>query len=455
MAGNLDSGSSKRSKSNISQIYTRLSQSYQGLLDKTVPWVKARWLFGIKLVIVFLARILLTQGWYIVAYALGIYHLNLFISFLTPKMDPALDFDAEENGPELPMRANEEFRPFIRRLPEFKFWMNISELGEFWPIIQALIVLAVVGIVTIVSVIKFYNVVTCSKFRDSVKMDGKTVIVTGATGGIGKETARELAKRGARVILACRNVENGEKVRAEIQEETKNDKLVVRELDLSSQKSIRGFAEAIISTEERLDVLVHNAGTAEKNLVKTEDGLELTMATNHFGPFLLTHLLIDLLKRSAPSRIVVVASSLYQLASLNLDNLNPSSSWFPPYIYYPSKYANICFTLELARRLEGTGVTANCLHPGLIDSGIWRNVPVPLNWPLKLIVKGFFKTPQQGCQTSLYLTCSDEVKNVSGKYFMECREHSLNRGASDMAKAGKLWELSKELTKLKPTDPTI
>lgn len=195
----------------------------------------------------------------------------------------------------------------------------------------------------------------------------------------------------------------------------------------------------------------------------------------------LVKLYADLLKRSAPSRIVVVASSLYQLACLNLDNLNPSSSWFPPYIYYPSKYANICFTLELARRLEGTGVTANCLHPGLIDSGIWRNVPVPLNWPLKLIVKGFFKTPQQGktrnvpkekdwrhasfkvfltssisgCQTTLYLACSDEVKNVSGKYFMECREHSLNRGASDMTKAGKLWELSKELTKLKPTDPAI
>ncbi|ENN70379.1 hypothetical protein YQE_12886, partial [Dendroctonus ponderosae] len=185
MAGNLDSGSSKRSKSKISQIYTRLSQihqavldkwapnsqsrwlsttlllllfvlrvfltqSYQGLLDKTVPWVKARWLFGIKLVIVFLARILLTQGWYIVAYALGIYHLNLFISFLTPKMDPALDFDAEENGPELPMRANEEFRPFIRRLPEFKFWYSMSvttcialictffdclNVPVFWPIL--------------------------------------------------------------------------------------------------------------------------------------------------------------------------------------------------------------------------------------------------------------------------------------------------------------------------------
>lgn len=158
------------------------------------------------------------------------------------------------------------------------------------------------------------------------------------------------------------------------------------------------------------------------------------MATNHFGPFLLTHLLIgqfanlvkihqnlrsfsDLLKRSAPSRIVVVASSLYQLTSLNLNNLNPSSSWFPPWIYYPSKYANISFTLELARRLEGSGVTANCLHPGLIDSGIWRNVPVPLNWPLKVIVKCFFKSPEQGkfsafCICLLSLNCCYQAKNI-------------------------------------------
>ncbi|XP_019771846.2 protein RER1 isoform X2 [Dendroctonus ponderosae] len=150
MAGNLDSGSSKRSKSNISQIYTRLSQIHQAVLDKWAPNSQSRWLSTTLLLLLFVLRVFLTQGWYIVAYALGIYHLNLFISFLTPKMDPALDFDAEENGPELPMRANEEFRPFIRRLPEFKFWYSMSvttcialictffdclNVPVFWPIL--------------------------------------------------------------------------------------------------------------------------------------------------------------------------------------------------------------------------------------------------------------------------------------------------------------------------------
>lgn len=229
----------------------------------------------------------------------------------------------------------------------------------------------------------------------------------------------------------------------------------MKKLDLSSQKSIREFAADILKTESKLDVLIHNAGTAESKTKVTEDGLELTMATNHFGPFLLTHLLIDLLKRSAPSRIVVVASELYRLASLNLNRLNPTDTYFPVYLYYVSKYANICFTRELARRLEGTGVTANCLHPGMIDSGIWRNVPVPLNWFMAIIIKGFFKTPAQGCQTSVFLAVDPELEKVTGRYFMDCRERGLSSGASDDNKAKKLWELSEGLAGLKETDPKI
>lgn len=132
------------------------------------------------------------------------------------------------------------------------------------------------------------------------------------------------------------------------------------------------------------------------------------------------NLLLDLLKRSTPARIVIVASELYRLASLNFNNLNPTTT-FPAYLYYVSKYANIVFTLELAKKLEGTGVTANCLHPGMIDSGIWRNVPAPLSWGLNLIVRGFFKTPLQGAQTSIHLAVSEEVNGVNGKYFLDCR----------------------------------
>lgn len=162
-----------------------------------------------------------------------------------------------------------------------------------------------------------------------------------------------------------------------------------------------------------------------------------------------------MLKKSAPSRIVVVASELYRLACLDLNNINPTRSWFAPYVYYKSKYANICFTRELARKLEGTGVTANCLHPGLVDTGIWESAPWLVKWPLKLVIKTFFKNPVQGCQTSVFVACSDELEGVTGKYFMECKERQLSSGASDDNKAKKLWEISENLANIRPNDPKI
>lgn len=242
----------------------------------------------------------------------------------------------------------------------------------------------------------------------------------------------------------------------EIEKETGNKNVVCKKLDLSSQKSIREFAADINKTERKLDVLMHNAGMALAfRGAKSEDNIELTMATNHYGPFLLTHLLIDLLKRSAPCRIVIVASELYRLASLNLNNLNPINTKPAAYLYYVSKYANIYFARELAKRMEGTNVTVNSLHPGMIDTGIWRSVPFPLNYPMKLITKGFFKTPVQGAQTSIYCAVSEELNGVSGKYFMDCKEHSLSAAASDMDKAKKLWEESVKIVKLTEQDPKI
>lgn len=298
--------------------------------------------------------------------------------------------------------------------------------------------------------------VSCLRMCTSkARMNGKTVIITGCTSGIGKETLKDLANRGARIIMACRNLDAANKLKDEIVKETSNDNIVVRKLDVSSFRSVREFAQRINQEESKLDVLIHNAGTAETFTKKvSEDGLELTMATNHFGPFLLTHLLIDLLKRSKPSRVVVIASIMHRLACLNLDNINPTSS-LPAYIYFVSKYANIVFTLELARRLEGTGVTANCLHPGMIDTGIWKSVPPPLSWFLRLIVKAFFKTPVQGAQTTVHLAVSDQLNDVSGKYFMDCAEHELSSTVTDPAKGKKLWELSESLVKLQSTDPKI
>lgn len=242
----------------------------------------------------------------------------------------------------------------------------------------------------------------------------------------------------------------------EIIKDTGNQNVIVKKLDLGSQKSIREFAADILRTETKLDVLIHNAGMALafKGAV-SEDGIELTMATNHYGPFLLTHLLIDLLKKSAPSRIVIVASELYRLASVNINKLNPIGTFPAAYLYYVSKYANIYFARELAKRLNGTNITVNFCHPGMIDSGIWRNVPIPLNYFMMILTKGFFKTPEQGAQTTIYLATAEELNNISGKYFMDCKEHHLTQAAMDMDKAKKIWDESCKIVKLTENDPKI
>lgn len=257
--------------------------------------------------------------------------------------------------------------------------------------------------------------------------------------------------------MACRNLDTAKEAHEEIVKASGNSNVILKKLDLGSQQSIRDFAADIIKTENKLHVLVHNAGMALNfRGQQSVDGVELTMATNHYGPFLLTHLLIDLLKKTAPSRIVIVASELYKLSSVNLNNLNPINVKPAAYLYYVSKFANIYFCRELAKRIEGTGVTANCLHPGMIDSGIWRNVPFPLNYPMKLITRGFFKTVEQGAETTIYLATSPEVEGVSGKYFMDCKEAQLNASAMDMGKGLTLWEESKKIVKLnEKSDPKI
>ncbi|PBC28255.1 Retinol dehydrogenase [Apis cerana cerana] len=256
----------------------------------------------------------------------------------------------------------------------------------------------------------FYIQHTMGICKSKKRMDGKTVIITGCT-------SEELIK------------------------ESGNESIVTRKLDLSSFASVREFAQQINREEDRLDVLIHNAGTAQlfKKMV-TEDGLEMTMATNQYGPFLLTHLLIG--------------GKLYVFARLNLNNVNPTTS-LPGYLYYVSKYANIVFSLELARRLEGSGVTVNCLHPGLISTGIWKAVPPPFSWILNTLLNTLSKTVEQGAQTTIYLAVSDEVNEISGKFFKDCKERELFCGVKDQAQAKKFWELNEEMVKLQSTDPKI
>lgn len=226
-------------------------------------------------------------------------------------------------------------------------------------------------------------------------------------------------------------------------------------LDLSSQKSVRDFAADVIAKEPKIDVLIHNAGYAETfNKHKTEDGIEITLATNHYGPFLLTHLLIDLLKKSSKSRIVIVASELYRFVSIDLKkHINPIGI-LPGFLYYVSKGCNIMFGIELSKRLKSSGITVNLLHPGMIDSGIWRNVPFPLSIPMAFM-KGFFKTTEEGAQTTLYLACSDEVKDVTGKYFYDCKQQTLQHYINIPQEHKILWDESAKMVKLTESDPKI
>lgn len=237
----------------------------------------------------------------------------------------------------------------------------------------------------------------------------------------------------------------------EIARASGNDEIVVRSLDLSSRKSIRKLSAEILETERKIDVLIHNSGCASTSKRRQSiDGLEMTMATNHFGPFLLTHLLIDVLKKSQQPRIVIVTSAYYKIARVDLKNLNPLNS-FPMYLYYVSKTANIMFGLELARRLSGTPVTVNLVNPGMCSTAIFRKVPFPLN----LFVKHSFKTAQEGAQTTIMCAVSRKLEKVSGKYFSDCRETGLMEFVKNPAVNTEFWEKSAKIVELQQTDPRI
>lgn len=235
----------------------------------------------------------------------------------------------------------------------------------------------------------------------------------------------------------------------------------MRKLDLSSQQSVREFAAEILAAEKKLDLLIHNAAYAGIfKQRKSVDGIELTMATNHYGPFLLTHLLINLMKKSVPARIIVVSSKLHHVSTMKvtrLEDLNPiqgPQSWFPGQIYHNSKFANILFTFELAKRLRKYRITANCLHPGMVDSNIYRHYPLPLQIPLA-IFKFFIKSPMQGARNVLYVTLSERLENVSGKYFRNCHESRTNARVFNKHWQSILWEESKKIVKLTRNDPQI
>ncbi len=281
----------------------------------------------------------------------------------------------------------------------------------------------------------------------SWNLRGKTCMVTGASNGIGKAAALELARTGAELVLVCRDRARGEAAVAEIAAQSGSHRVDLMLADLSSQAEIRRLASDFLATGRPLHVLLNNAGLMNTERTLTVDGIETTFAVNHLGYFLLTLLLLDRLKASAPARIVNVASDAHRFARGRLDfaNLQGEKSYAAMRNYGQSKLANILFTRELARRLAGSGVTVNCLHPGTVATRFAQNNGGFYRFGTRLIAP-FIRTPAKGAETSVYLCASPEVTGVSGQYFSDKRAKSPAKFAQDDDDARRLWEVSAQMT---------
>jgi retinol dehydrogenase 14 len=276
----------------------------------------------------------------------------------------------------------------------------------------------------------------------------KVCLITGATSGIGKATAMGLADMGASVVMVGRDRGRGEAALAEIKEKSANGSVHLLLANLSSREEIHRLADEFKEAYPRLDVLINNAGVFRSERTTTPDRLETTFAVNHLAHFLLTDLLLDVLKASAPSRIVNVSSGDHSNGIIDFDDLQGEKGYKGAKAYSQSKLANVLFTYELARRLEGTGVSANCLHPG---AGIRTNFGSGVSGVLGFTVRALtplMKSPEKGAETSIYLASSPEVEGVSGRYFAKKAEARSSVVSHDERLARRLWEVSAELTNL-------
>ncbi|CAN7999984.1 unnamed protein product [Ixodes hexagonus] len=311
------------------------------------------------------------------------------------------------------------------------------------------------GLVALLFGIFAYNRLTLGRCKSKNRMDGRTVVITGANTGIGYETAKELASRGARVILGCRNAQKAEAAVDQLVADTGNPNISWKMLDTSSMGSVRTFAAEVLKTTDKVHVLINNAGIAgTKERCVTEDGFEVTFATNYLGHFLLTNLLLSTLKDSAPSRIISLSSVAYMFGNMDFADLQSMSGKFVSgKAYSNSKLATILFTRELARRLDGTGVTANVLHPGVVNTPLSRSL-MKVGEPAFGILSTIFgvKSLVEGAQTSIHLAVADEVSDVSGAYFVDCKPKALSGRGMDPVAASRLWEASCQLLGLEAQD---
>lgn len=274
-------------------------------------------------------------------------------------------------------------------------------------------------------------------------MKGKICLVTGATSGIGEESAQTLAAMGATVIVGARNEEKAAATVARIRVETGNPNVEYVLADLSVQAQIRELAKQVAARYPRLDVLLNNAGGMYMRRHESADGFELVWATNHLNYFLLTHLLLPMIEKSAAGRIVNVASRAHFQGKINFDDLQSTKGYSPMKVYGQSKLANILFTRELARRLDGSTVTANAVHPGLVATSFAQNSKIA-RMIGKLVLRGA-RTPKKGAETLVYLASSPEVEGVSGEYFADMKIARSSEASKDMEVAAKLWQVSAEM----------
>jgi NAD(P)-dependent dehydrogenase (short-subunit alcohol dehydrogenase family) len=275
-------------------------------------------------------------------------------------------------------------------------------------------------------------------------LEGKICLVTGSTSGIGKVTARELAKQGATVVLVSRTRAKGEATQTEITQATGNPHVELLVADLSLLADVRRLASEFQHTNSHLHLLVNNAGCAYPTRTLTSEGLEATLVVNYLAPFLLTELLLDTLKASAPARIVNVSSAQHANAHIDFDNLQGEKKYGNLSTYNQAKLAVLLWTYELARRLKGTGVTVNALHPGITATNFPSGMTGVLAWGMKLS-KPFLLTPEKGAQTTLYLATSPEVEGVTGKYFVKSHETTSSNDSYDQTVGARLWEVTEQL----------
>jgi len=285
-------------------------------------------------------------------------------------------------------------------------------------------------------------------------MSGRIALVTGGNSGIGFEVVNRLAQAGIEVVLVARDPRRGEEALADLKARTGSSAISLLVCDLSSMADVRGLAASFRARHDRLDILVNNAGLASRERRVTAEGLEWTFAANYLGHFLLTNLLLDVLRKSAPARVVNVSSAAHRAGTIDLDNLQfEKGGYSVTRAYGRSKLAQILFTRELARRLDGSGVTVNAAHPGAVATGIWTKTRLPwyVQAPIAIAKTLFMLTPAQGADRVVYLATSPDVEGRTGGYYEKNRHVDPSSTARDPALAARLWEASARLVELPTT----